>query len=152
MKPTITNISNKEEDLIKKIVERSKVLIPEFPGIQVYVYIKGTHLHVYRLDLEKLLNYEDKHFIHDITGILDHLNIDKLELKNCFVPRCASAEQNISEESREILNDIRTGKRSKAVFKLDKDFHVYCHGSMSKLKVDEDKEGLFLKLYFKDIS
>jgi hypothetical protein len=152
MTPRVNNISNIEEDLIKKIVERSIQLFPDIFRTEVYLYVRSTHLYCIRLDLEKLLNYEDKYFMHDISGILNYLDIDKLELKNCFVPRCASSEQNMSEESREILNDLRTGKSSKAVFKLDKNFHVYVHGNKDKFKVDEDKEGTFLKLYFNNIN
>lgn len=41
------------------------------------------------LDLEKLLNFDEFNFAHDIVGIHNHLNRTTFELTKCFLPRCA---------------------------------------------------------------
>jgi len=39
----------------------------------------------------------------------------------------------------------------KNILKLDRNFHVYVHGSKDKLNVERDENGNYLKLYFKEI-
>lgn len=41
------------------------------------------------LDGNKLLEFDDANFAHDIGGIARHLNHDTGELEDCFLPRCA---------------------------------------------------------------
>jgi len=45
-----------------------------------------------------------------------------------------------------LIDDLKKGQ--KKVLKLDKNFHVYIHGDISKIEVLEDKKGKFLKIYF----
>jgi hypothetical protein len=52
------------------------------------------------------------------------------------------------DEKKKILN---IGWHQKTVFKLDHNFHVYVHGGKSKIDVDEDAKGKYLKLYFEKI-
>jgi hypothetical protein len=40
------------------------------------------------LDLEKLLSFDDFSFIHDVTGIMAHLDRSTGNLKDHFLPRC----------------------------------------------------------------
>jgi hypothetical protein len=40
------------------------------------------------LDLEKLLNFDEFNFAHDIVGIINHLDHTTFELTKCFLPRC----------------------------------------------------------------
>ncbi|MBL4830696.1 MAG: hypothetical protein JKY55_12545 [Aliivibrio sp.] len=39
----------------------------------------------------------------------------------------------------------------KAVFKLDKNFHLYVHGKKDMMDIEEDEKGKYLKLYFDEI-
>ncbi|MCT4613606.1 MAG: hypothetical protein N4A49_01875 [Marinifilaceae bacterium] len=41
--------------------------------------------------------------------------------------------------------------KRKCVLKLDKNFHVYIHGSKSKIELSQDKKGKFVKLYYNEI-
>jgi hypothetical protein len=44
------------------------------------------------LDLNKLLNFSDLDFIHDVLGIKRHIDRNSGELGGCFLPRCARAK------------------------------------------------------------
>ena len=44
------------------------------------------------LDLQRLLDADDLTFAHDFLGIYRHLNRDKLELMDCWLPRCLYRE------------------------------------------------------------
>ena len=39
------------------------------------------------IDLDKLLNFDDSNFTHDIVGIIKNVNRKTLKLDNCFCPR-----------------------------------------------------------------
>lgn len=39
------------------------------------------------LDLEKLLDFDDFNFLHDIYGIMRHIDRDTGEMTQCFLPR-----------------------------------------------------------------
>lgn len=41
------------------------------------------------LDLDKLLEFDDGDFSHDVGGIARHLNHETGKLEACFLPRCA---------------------------------------------------------------
>lgn len=41
------------------------------------------------LDFERLLNFPEFDFAHDITGIYRHIDRESGKLENCFLPRCA---------------------------------------------------------------
>jgi hypothetical protein len=45
-----------------------------------------------KLNLQKLLDFEKVHFIHDVCGILTHIN-EKGGFDNCFWPRCGSVQE-----------------------------------------------------------
>ncbi len=42
-----------------------------------------------QLDLDRLLAFDDENFIHDIWGIMRHMNRETGKLGGCFLPRCA---------------------------------------------------------------
>jgi len=46
----------------------------------------------------------------------------------------------------QLINDLKKGL--KRVLRLDKNFHVYIHGDISKIEVLKDEKGSFIKLYF----
>ena len=40
------------------------------------------------MDLRKLVEFDEEHFMHDVFGIRRHLNRESGKLENYFVPRC----------------------------------------------------------------
>ena len=50
------------------------------------------------------------------------------------------------------LNELKKNiKRSKAVLKLDKNFHIYIHGNRDLITANEDDKGKYVKVYFEKI-
>lgn len=50
------------------------------------------------LDIDKLLDFEDFDFTHDICGIARHIDRNTGKLKDCFSPRCEQTK-NLPDES-----------------------------------------------------
>lgn len=51
--------------------------------------IEATHSNGCPLDLDKLLNFPELDFWHDLNGIGEHLDRNTGELKDCFLLRCS---------------------------------------------------------------
>lgn len=45
------------------------------------------------LDLEKLLNFPDLDFFHDLYGISGRIDRETGELRDCFLPRCSESKE-----------------------------------------------------------
>lgn len=41
------------------------------------------------LDLDRLLNFDDGNFLHDVIGIFNHTDWVTGKMKDCFLPRCS---------------------------------------------------------------
>ena len=41
-----------------------------------------------QLDIDRLLEFDDSNFIHDMSGINAHVIPDSNEFQSCFYPRC----------------------------------------------------------------
>lgn len=41
------------------------------------------------IDFDKLLASDDFTFVHDMSGMLHHMNRSTCKLENCFLPRCS---------------------------------------------------------------
>lgn len=78
--------------LISKIAERAQSTVEGINYLEVFLCIKGTHLYVKKLDLKKLLEFDDNSFEHDVYGICRNFNMKTVELDNCFKPRCTFQE------------------------------------------------------------
>lgn len=48
-----------------------------------------------------------------------------------------------------IFEEIKNGL--KRVLRLDKIFHVYIHGNLSKFEMQEDTKGKYIKIYYNEI-
>ena len=59
--------------------------------LEVLMDLSACHAIGCRLDLDALLNADRGDFIHDVTGIMAHLNRETGLLENCFTPRYALA-------------------------------------------------------------
>lgn len=78
--------------LIHEIAVRSKKLGNTRDLIQIDMDVTACHANGCPLDLEKLLNFPNFDFMHDIVGIRDHLNRQTGKLERCFLPRSSRHE------------------------------------------------------------
>lgn len=82
--------------LIQQIADRAAKLAATFDLTyqrpDIGMDITAVHVNSCPLDLEKLLDFDDGNFGHDVFGIRRFLDRDTGELRDCFVPRCARGE------------------------------------------------------------
>ena len=83
-------ISNIEYKYINRVVDRVVVLLPTVSRHDCMRALHAVHSNGCPLDLSQLLAFDDFNFLHDIVGIYRHLDRKSGELRDCFVPRCAS--------------------------------------------------------------
>ena len=57
--------------------------------ISVFMDLEATHSNGCELDFDKLMEFDDFNFSHDICGIAGHIDRSTGELLNCFLPRCS---------------------------------------------------------------
>lgn len=72
---------------IEKIARRALKMFRGAKMQDVSMDITATHLNGTPLNLEKLLNFDDFNFAHDIQGIMRHIDRDTGRLKDHFLPR-----------------------------------------------------------------
>jgi hypothetical protein len=48
-----------------------------------------------------------------------------------------------------VLEEVKNGL--KRVLRLDKNFHVYIHGNLSKFEMQEEEKGKYIKIYYNEI-
>jgi hypothetical protein len=83
--------TKEEYDLIGKIAKRwaeSSPLNPANTQLSTFMDLQVVHDRI-GLDLEKLLNFSEGNFVHDMQGIRIHLDRTTGEVRNKFVPRSA---------------------------------------------------------------
>ena len=84
------NVTAEEADLITRIAMRgAEVLGDKVDKLSLAMDLAACHANGCPLRLEDLLVAEKTAFIHDITGIMRHMDRETGELGNCFVPRLA---------------------------------------------------------------
>lgn len=73
---------------IKKVVDRYATLVYIESGgrITLNMDIENT---LTEKEIDRLLNFDNENFKHDVFGIIYYIDRDTGKLKNCFVPRCA---------------------------------------------------------------
>jgi GTP-dependent phosphoenolpyruvate carboxykinase len=85
--------TDEEIKVIRQIVRRAKKDYAkhdiEIDLISTEMDLVAVHKGCCKLDLEKLLKFDDFNFSHDISGISRYLDRNNIKLKDCFVPRCA---------------------------------------------------------------
>lgn len=84
-------MDRKEElEIIKKITERAeKSNLLMFDKLSLMMDLDCIN-QLIGLDFQKLLNANNFNFRHDIVGIQNNINRQKIKLENLFVPRCSS--------------------------------------------------------------
>lgn len=82
--------TKKENALIIAIAKRAYKLLGDLSltVTQLNMYVAATHIYSGPLNLQRLLDSDDSDMIHDLSGIMRHLNKETGELTDCFVPRC----------------------------------------------------------------
>jgi hypothetical protein len=83
-----TNINDFET--IVKISKRASKITPSLPVMCCMMDLEACHNNHCELDLDKLLNFDQSNFLHDITGITNNLDRTTGKLENCFSPRCSA--------------------------------------------------------------
>ena len=76
-------------ELISKVCKRAKedcqdMVIPDSLSMD----ITAAHI-TCPLKLQKLLDADKGNFLHDVFGIISHIDRETGELQDCFFPRCA---------------------------------------------------------------
>jgi hypothetical protein len=83
--------ATKEElEFIHKILDRSfKLYSSRFYRLSLKMDLEATHCNGNPLDFEKLLNFDQSDFFHDVIGITNNLDRSTGKLTNNFIPRCS---------------------------------------------------------------
>ena len=81
--------------LIWKVAERAEELAKKhnrqgFDALSCQMDLEATHCNGCPLDFDRLLDFDDFSFAHDVFGIERHLDRSTGKLKNHFLPRCAA--------------------------------------------------------------
>ncbi len=80
--------------LAKQIVLRAEKELAEYGGIKdkmsVQMDIVATHISGCKLKMQELLEAKTFDFLHDVCGIMQHIDRTTGKLQNCFLPRYAN--------------------------------------------------------------
>lgn len=80
-------LSEEDSQIIHKIAKRTvKQFIKEIDLLTVDMSVGACHISN-PLKLQELLEADDFNFVHDVTGIIRHINRQTGKLENCFLPR-----------------------------------------------------------------
>lgn len=85
-------VSKDDADLIGKIVERAYTVAGSLRAqapdrLTLTMDLTATHANGSPLKLAELLNADCTDFIHDVWGIMHHIDRETGQLGNCFLPR-----------------------------------------------------------------
>lgn len=90
------NTTLEDSLFVDKIADRAGALLSNqdmspsvYPRLDMLVDLTACNANGCPLDFQKLLDFPDFDFIHDIFGIRNNLNRSTGKLEDCFVPRCA---------------------------------------------------------------
>lgn len=82
-------LKGQDKILLDLIVRRAARLLPSVRPIQIEMDLVAVHRVVQPLWLRELLVAPEEDFLHDITGIMQHLDRETVTLTGHFVPRYA---------------------------------------------------------------
>jgi len=85
------DITTQEHNTILEISSRVLKEFPVMKKMDLVMDISAAHLTT-KLDLTKLLEFDNINFFHDVLGIQHHINRNNGELEDCFLPRCTLNE------------------------------------------------------------
>lgn len=89
--------TKKEMKFIERIVQRALYMAEELEMSidkkHLLMDIEACHCNGTKLDLKKLMSFDNSNFSHDVFGIRKHLDRNTGKLRDCFRPRCAVKEE-----------------------------------------------------------
>jgi hypothetical protein len=85
--------SKEESELITKIVKRAYSLGITKDSLSTNMDLTAANANGCPLDFQKLLDFDDFSFVHDVSGITCHIDRESGKLGDCFLPRCAKPER-----------------------------------------------------------
>lgn len=91
MTQTKFDTSKKDIRLIHTIVKRAMKFpqLKKVDMISVEMDVTATHCNGCKLDLIKFLSFDDFNLMHDVIGIMNHIDRTTGKLTKCFLPRCS---------------------------------------------------------------
>lgn len=81
--------TEEERALIEQIVARADAMLDGVDRVELDMDLTAVNANGLPLDFERLLNFPEFDFLHDLSGIRRHLNRVTGRLEGFFVPRCA---------------------------------------------------------------
>lgn len=84
--------TSEEEEAVSRIIWRARSFCArkgvEFDQPTLYFSLARVHLHT-PMRLAELANGSDRDLLHDVFGILNHIDHRTGQLRDCFSPRCS---------------------------------------------------------------
>ncbi len=80
-------LTKNDTNTINKICDRYLQEVPRVDRRALHMDISATHVSGNKLKLAKLLRADDGNFMHDVNGIIAHIDRDTGKLMDCFSPR-----------------------------------------------------------------
>jgi hypothetical protein len=77
-------------ELARDIVCRASEVLDGIDGMSLQMDIVATHISGCKLKMQELLNADLGDFLHDVCGIMRHLDRTTGKLQDCFLPRYAA--------------------------------------------------------------
>ena len=81
--------TNKELIVISKIAKRAAGLGIASDLLSCEMDLSACHANGIPLDFQKLLDFPDFDFAHDVAGVARHIDRETGKVMDCFIPRCA---------------------------------------------------------------
>jgi hypothetical protein len=78
-----------ERTAVTTIIDRVTEIIPGVDRLSLHMDLAAVHRST-PLDLQRLSEASVIHLVHDVTGIVSHLDRDTGKLQDCFLPRHVS--------------------------------------------------------------
>lgn len=79
--------TTQEAEIVHKVIQRANSLFSSpVDALSLEMDLAATHAYI-PLDLQQLLDADDFNFIHDVLGIMRHINRRTGELEDHFMPR-----------------------------------------------------------------
>ncbi len=81
-------VTDEDRHLIMQIAMRAKNDGLNDNVMEVAMDVTAVHANDHQLDLQKLLDFDNFNFAHDIHGIRGHIDVNTGKLTRGFLPRC----------------------------------------------------------------
>lgn len=85
-------LTKENAEIAAKIARRAVEINPEIDQLTIQMDISAASIQN-DFDFERLLEFDEFNFMHDVIGINKHLNRDTGEITQGFLPRCGKREK-----------------------------------------------------------